>query len=57
MDISELARRLEDLARDIDLAVYRLERPPAQGPDLTALRRELEGIRDRVIAMGREVDR
>jgi hypothetical protein len=57
VDISELARRLEDLARDLDLSVYRLERPPPGGPDLAALRRELESLRDRVITMGREVDR
>ncbi|MBA2321707.1 MAG: hypothetical protein H0V89_11190 [Deltaproteobacteria bacterium] len=52
-----MARRLEDLARDLDLAVYRLERPPAAGPDLGALRRELEWIRDRVVTTAREVDR
>ena len=51
MNASDAARRLEDLARDIDLMVYRLE--VAQGEheprrDLTRLRRELEQVREQL---------
>lgn len=43
-------RELADLARDLDLVVYRLERPDAAwDPAARAkLRRELERLRDRL---------
>ena len=46
-------RTMEEIARDLDLAVYRLERPApeddeARDAERTRLRRELEQIRDRL---------
>lgn len=50
-------RELTDLARELDLVVYRLERP-ADGLDRAALhhlRRELERLRDRLADVAREM--
>ena len=47
-----LARELEDLARDVDMLVFRLERHPKNVEEAEAdrrnLRRELEQVRDRL---------
>lgn len=47
-----LARELEDLARDVDMLVFRLERQPTEAEhaeaDQRKLRRELEQVRDRL---------
>jgi hypothetical protein len=53
---SEALRALEDLVRDIDLLVYRLEftRDPI---DRDRLRRELEAIRDRLERTAKDLDR
>ena len=60
MNASDAARQLEDLARDIDLMVYRLEVAPsgvATGePDLARLRRELELVREQLQDLARALD-
>ena len=53
MSGSRHTRTLEEIARDLDLVVYRLERPSTrdqEGVDLerVRLRRELEQVRDRL---------
>ena len=53
---SEALRALEELVRDIDLLVYRLE--PTRDPiERDRLRRELEAIRDRLERAARDLDR
>lgn len=50
-------RELTDLARELDLVVYRLERP-SEGLDrgeMQRLRRELERLRDRLGDLLREM--
>jgi hypothetical protein len=44
---------VEEVVRDLDLVVYRLERPPAVAPELerAAVRRELERLRDLLAAL------
>ena len=54
-------RTIDEIARDVDLLVYRLERPPAldaEGVRLerVRLRRELELIRDRLQDAVRAMD-
>jgi hypothetical protein len=57
MSSDQPARELEDVAREIDLAVFRLERPLAAGADpeaeRAALRRTLEQLRDRIEQLSR----
>ena len=53
MNSDELARKIEELFRDLDMVVYKLEMPQSgeesQWPaERGQLRRELEGIRDRL---------
>ena len=58
MSAPDSLRHLEDVARDLDLVVYRLERatddPQAER---ARLRRDLESLRDRIARMVRELDR
>jgi len=54
----ELARALDDLARDLDLVVFRLEVDPPSDPERAAqerrrLRRDLERLRERVEKLAR----
>jgi hypothetical protein len=56
----DAARALEDLARELDLVVYRIERP---APDLGVAersrertRRDLEQLRDRVEQLARALE-
>jgi type VI protein secretion system component VasF len=52
--MGRVAAELDDLARELDLVVYRLERAPERNDaeallsERTQLRRELEGLRDRL---------
>lgn len=53
MNSDELARKIEELFRDLDMVVYKLEMPQSeeesQWPaERGQLRKELEGIRDRL---------
>ena len=55
------ARALEDLSRELDLVVYRLERPAPPTPaeveaDRRRLHRELDGLRDRLETLARALD-
>ncbi len=60
MNQAEAATRLDDVAREIDLIVYRLEQPPAETADWEAerarLRRELEAMQRRLEDLARELD-
>lgn len=51
-------RELADLARELDLVVYRLERPAEslERDALLRLRRELERLRDRLSDVVRELE-
>jgi hypothetical protein len=58
MSDADLRDRLDDLAREIDMLVWRLEQPPAAVESVARrereqLRRELESVRDRLADMGR----
>ena len=59
MSPDETARQLEQVARDLDLAVFALERPPREGVDPDAerrsLRRTLEQLRDEIERIARAV--
>jgi len=55
--VSNTRDRLEDLTRDLDMVVFRLEREPASEPapdvdrvlaERRRLRSDLEGLRDRL---------
>lgn len=53
MHSDELARKIEELFRDLDMVVYKLELPrPAEAEgwqkERTQLRTELEALRDRL---------
>jgi len=57
MATTNVVRTLEDLARDLDLLAYRVERPaPGTTLDLRRLVRELEALRDRVSDVARALD-
>ncbi len=57
MATTNVVRTLEDLARDLDLLAYRVERPaPGATLDLRRLVRELEALRDRVSDVARALD-
>jgi hypothetical protein len=61
MSPKDASRALEELSRELDLIVYRLERPaPAPGPEADAerkrLHRELDGLRDRLDGLARALD-
>jgi hypothetical protein len=61
MRSAEAGRRLEQLARELDLVVFGLEqaaRPdrPQRPIDRASLLRELELLRDRIEALSRELD-
>lgn len=52
-----LSRQLEDLAQDLDMLVFRLERAPSEEREAllaerARLRRELEKVRDRLRDLG-----
>lgn len=60
MGSDDIGFRIEEIARELDLIVFQLERPegranPKPLPDPVRLRRELERLRDRLneIARGR----
>lgn len=56
MTTSEAARKLEDLARDVDLMVYRLEvaeRAESSKTQPARTRRELERIREAIEDLAR----
>ena len=59
MSPDDASRQLEQLARDLDLVVFRLERPPASEDALraerTRLRRELESLRDQMEQLARSL--
>lgn len=58
MSSPDSLRQLEDVARDLDLVVYRLERPTEDAvAERARLRRDLESLRDRLARMVRELDR
>lgn len=57
---TEQAHRLDAIARDLDLVVYRLERQPPNEPtallaERRKLRRELDGLRERMLGVLREL--
>lgn len=61
MSVQRHARTIEEIARDLDLLVYRLERPAARDTEgieieRVKLRRELEGLRDRLNDAVRAMD-
>lgn len=52
---------VEDITRELDLVVFRLERAPPDEPggmlsERRALRRELEQLRDRLTDLSRDLD-
>ena len=55
MSPTDAARQLEQIARDLDLVVYRLERPPEREParERARLRRELDGLREQIEDLAR----
>jgi hypothetical protein len=57
MSPDQAARELEEVARDLDLAVFRLERPLPEDADpeaeRAALRRTLEQLRNRIEQLSR----
>lgn len=61
MTADKAARATEELARELDLVVFRLESVPSDVDALLAerrrLRRELEQLRDRMIDLARDLDR
>ncbi len=60
MSPSEAARQLDDLARELDLLVYRIEvaeREQTHARTMRKLWRELEHVRDRLQDLARELDR
>ncbi|MEO0604574.1 MAG: hypothetical protein AAF211_24275 [Myxococcota bacterium] len=60
MNQADAAQRLDDVAREIDLIVYRLEQPPPGSTDWererNRLRRELETMQRRLEDLARELD-
>ncbi|MEN0067419.1 MAG: hypothetical protein AAGA48_35135 [Myxococcota bacterium] len=60
MNPADAALRLDDVAREIDLIVYRLEQPSAETTDWekerVKLRRELELMQRRLEDLARELD-
>jgi hypothetical protein len=61
MTPSEAVRHLEQVARDLDLAVFSLERPAPPEADRAQaqrdrLRRDLEGLRDRIQDLARALE-
>jgi len=53
MHSEELTRKIEDLFRDLDMVVYKLELPQPPGAEVwdkerALLRKELEALRDRL---------
>jgi hypothetical protein len=51
--LEQRTRELEELVRDLDMVVYRLERPVPDGPEAAGaerrrIRRELERLRDQL---------
>lgn len=59
MSPDDASRQLDQLTRDLDLAVFTLERTPPSDEALRAerirLRRELEAIRDRLDTLARSL--
>lgn len=58
MNRAEASRQLEVIARDLDLAVFSLERPAPDDPrratrERQRLRRELEAVRDQLQELAR----
>ena len=52
---------VEDISRDLDLVVFRLERPLSESPsalmaERDKLRRELESLRDRLTDVARDLE-
>jgi hypothetical protein len=60
MSPKDASRALEELARELDLIVYRLERPAPGAPDAEGerrrLHRELDALRDRLETVARALD-
>ena len=61
MSPKDAARALEDLSRELDLVVYRLERPApeetgAAGAERKRLHRDLDALRDRLETLARSLD-
>jgi len=60
MNQADAAQRLDDVAREIDLIVYRLEQPSSGVSDWekerSRLRRELEVMQRRLEDLARELD-
>ena len=60
MNQADAALRLDDVAREIDLLVYRLEQPPVEmaewEKERLRLRRELELMQRRLEDLARELD-
>jgi hypothetical protein len=60
MSPKDASRALEELAREVDLLVYRLERPAPVGqdpePERRRLHRELDLLRDRLETLARALD-
>ncbi|MCB9677405.1 MAG: hypothetical protein H6737_20020 [Alphaproteobacteria bacterium] len=53
--------QVEDISRELDLVVYRLERPVEECPktlldERNRLRRELESLRDRLTDVARDLE-
>jgi hypothetical protein len=61
MRSAEAGRRLEQLARELDLVVFRLEQAalaqrPVPPAERASLQRDLESLRDRISSLSRELD-
>lgn len=60
MTPAEAARQLDRIARDLDLAVFALERPPPADAEPAVarqrLRRELDGLRERIEDVARALE-
>jgi hypothetical protein len=61
MRSAEAGRRLEQLARELDLVVFRLEQAalsqkPVPPAERAGLQRELESLRDRISTLSRELE-
>lgn len=61
MSPKDASRALEELSRELDLVVYRLERPGPSAPaeaeaERKRLHRELDALRDRLDTLARALD-
>ena len=60
MNNNDIMYEIEDISRDLDMVVYRMEQTPGAEPveiqnERTAVRKELEQLRDRLQDLARKL--